>query len=79
MLAIEEAFHVEREIALGKAEEIVAEAARIPLDRATAIVRAMMCTRRVAVDPRRRIRHDSPVGKPEEAVGSRKRSSGAQP
>jgi hypothetical protein len=73
VLAIEEAFHVESEIALGKAEEIVAAAARVPLDRATAILRAMICTRRVGVDPRRRIRRDSPVTKPEQADGSRKR------
>ncbi|UGY04318.1 TnsA endonuclease N-terminal domain-containing protein [Bradyrhizobium quebecense] len=76
VLAIEERFHIDNEVALGKAEEIVAEAARIPLERATAILRAMMCTRRVAVDPRRRIHRDSPVTKPEEAVGSRRRSSG---
>lgn len=76
VLAIEEAFHVESEIALGKAEEIVAEAARVPLDCATAILRAMMCTRRVAVDPRRRILNDSAVTKPDPTVGSRKRTAG---
>lgn len=77
VLAIEEVFHVESQIALGKAEEIVAEAARIPLERATAILRAMMCTRRVAVDPRRRVRRDSPVTKPPTVVGARKLTAGA--
>lgn len=71
VLAIEEAFHVDSAVALGKAEELVAKAARIPLDHAVAIVRAMMCTRRVAVDPTRRIRRDSPITKPEQASGPR--------
>jgi TnsA endonuclease N terminal len=71
MLAIQEIFHVDSAVALGKAEEVVAQAAGIPLDQAVAIVRAMVCTRQVAIDPTKRIRRDSPVAKPEEATGAR--------
>ena len=77
-LAIEEVFHVETEIALGKAEEIVARSAGIPLDQAVAIVRAMVCTRRVAVNAARRIHRDSPVTKPEGAPGPRAASQKGQ-
>lgn len=76
VLAVEEVFHVETAVALGKAEEIVAKAADVPLEHATAILRAMMCTRRVAVDASRRIHRDSPVTKPEQATG---RPSGISP
>ncbi|MET4291909.1 hypothetical protein ACVW1A_008246 [Bradyrhizobium sp. LB1.3] len=79
VLAIEEIFHVETAIALGKAEEIVAKAADVPFDRATAILRAMMCTRRVAVDVSRRVCRDSSVTRPEQATGSRKRPTGISP
>ncbi|MEY9753783.1 TnsA endonuclease N-terminal domain-containing protein [Bradyrhizobium yuanmingense] len=68
VVAIEEAFHAETQIALGEAEEIVARAAGIPLDHAVAILRAMVCTRRVAIEPTKRLRRDSPVTKPEQAT-----------
>lgn len=77
MLAIEEAFHVESAVALGKTEEIVAKAAGIPLDHAVAIVRAMVCTRRVAIDFTKRIRRDSPVTKPEQTTARRAAGEGS--
>lgn len=76
VVAIEESFHVETQIALGKAEEIVARAAGIALDHAVAIVRAMVCTRRVAIEPTKRLRRDSPVTKPEQAIGPAGRRRG---
>lgn len=69
VVKIEEAFHAETQIAFGKAEEIVARAAGIPLDHAVAILRAMVCTRRIAIEPSKRLRRDSPVTKPEQAKG----------
>jgi hypothetical protein len=63
-LAIEEAFHATEVIAAGKAAEIVATAAGVPPERATAILRAMVCTRAVAVDVDHRIGRDSPITRP---------------
>lgn len=71
MLAIEEAFHVKSAVALGKTEEIAGKAAGIPLDHAAAIVRAMVCTRRVAINHTKRIRRDSPVTRPEQTTARR--------
>jgi hypothetical protein len=70
-LAIEEAFDVQGALPYGKASELIASAAEIPLDRATAVLHALVCTRAAAIDITKEITRDSAVTKARRAPGER--------
>ncbi|MEH2472397.1 hypothetical protein V1281_006413 [Nitrobacteraceae bacterium AZCC 2161] len=63
-LAIEEAFQINEALPYGRAIEIIASAADVPLERAQAVLHALVCTRRAAIDIRKKITRDSAVTKP---------------
>jgi hypothetical protein len=70
-LAIEEAFQIEEALPYGRAIEIIASAADIASEGAQAVLHALVCTRRAAIDIKKKITRDSAVTKPGKALGRR--------